>query len=760
MGVGVSCVGRGQEDEPCSLGRWKELPDITAAKELYIKEKSLTSESKITELELRALLDEKAACSAIIAYSRTVQLQQLFDCWVELKKFDLLQAFRREKLRTLCELYSSLASLRNPAPSDNAFAEGKRKLDDFGKEVTDTLSAEQALNIIVSDVRRCCFMLIHDLVFLQFKKTTEYENMCTSLTESFNGVGELDFECFDEIGEGASALVLHCRKISTGVDYAMKIQPKYDLLKCCGGNKAKVIQEVKAYTQCKHPYITSLAYAFQTETLAVLVMPVALCGDLRRSLGGTVVGRISKERVVFYAAEIASALQYLHKHGIIYRDLKPGNVLLNVDGHVMLADFGSVADCAGKFEIQPPRPARSATPLDDGVDANSMSLSISHNDNASDLLGHLFDATQQKMLAYEGHSPDNASAVEAHKFPRDNETPPEFPPHATTKSMCTDRPSGSSAAKRTKSIVGTLAYMAPEVVGLFGQAKADRVGYTHAVDWWGLGCTIYTLLVGKEPFARVSYDRLRIIFPALLLRHNNDTEAAHGAVFGVVDYASYEDVLGLDGKDVIQSLLRFDPDERLCTSRRDINDINALFAHPFFADIDWEGIAKKTCPPPYLPVDEVLPAFRNQQGAPANNAYTGHSVAEMLRFCSKEHWLAEEYREHTSMPSGKKESKSKSKSSVSLVGFFSSASAKSSAKVDVVPDKRISKYRVAEKYQAHFRRWNYVAPAVIQEEVAASVRLKNSAKSTARHSTLRSSVTQSSLSRTVLAPLAEFLNIA
>ena len=75
----------------------------------------------------------------------------------------------------------------------------------------------------------------------------------------------------------------------------------------------------------------------------MIVSPISVCGDLRRSLNLCPNKRMSLERVVFYAAEITSALIYLHNHNLMYRDLKPANILLHADGHVMLADFGSLA---------------------------------------------------------------------------------------------------------------------------------------------------------------------------------------------------------------------------------------------------------------------------------------------------------------------------------------------------------------------------------------------------------------------------------
>ena len=81
----------------------------------------------------------------------------------------------------------------------------------------------------------------------------------------------------------------------------------------------------------------SLRFAFQSQTKLYLISDFFNGGELFHYLSN---GRFSENRARFYAAEIALGLQYLHEHGIVYRDLKPENLLLDSDGHIKITDFG------------------------------------------------------------------------------------------------------------------------------------------------------------------------------------------------------------------------------------------------------------------------------------------------------------------------------------------------------------------------------------------------------------------------------------
>ena len=79
-------------------------------------------------------------------------------------------------------------------------------------------------------------------------------------------------------------------------------------------------------------------YAFQTEKQLYFILDYCPGGDLFFHLSR--IGCFPESIARFYAAEITLALVHLHELGIVYRDLKPENIMLDVEGHVKLADFG------------------------------------------------------------------------------------------------------------------------------------------------------------------------------------------------------------------------------------------------------------------------------------------------------------------------------------------------------------------------------------------------------------------------------------
>ncbi|KAJ3219432.1 serine/threonine protein kinase psk1 [Dinochytrium kinnereticum] len=90
--------------------------------------------------------------------------------------------------------------------------------------------------------------------------------------------------------------------------------------------------------QIQHTFIVKLWYAFQTPTKLYLILGYASGGELFTHLANEKM--FSEDVAAFYIGELLLALEHLHSLGIIYRDLKPENVLLDHEGHVVLTDFG------------------------------------------------------------------------------------------------------------------------------------------------------------------------------------------------------------------------------------------------------------------------------------------------------------------------------------------------------------------------------------------------------------------------------------
>ncbi|XP_011499207.1 PREDICTED: RAC serine/threonine-protein kinase [Ceratosolen solmsi marchali] len=145
-----------------------------------------------------------------------------------------------------------------------------------------------------------------------------------------------NFEFLKVLGKGTFGKVILCREKATGHLYAIKILRKEVIIR--KDEVAHTLTENRVLRTTSHPFLISLKYSFQTADRLCFVMEYVNGGELFFHLSRSRV--FSEDRTRFYGAEIISALGYLHSQGIIYRDLKLENLLLDKDGHIKIADFG------------------------------------------------------------------------------------------------------------------------------------------------------------------------------------------------------------------------------------------------------------------------------------------------------------------------------------------------------------------------------------------------------------------------------------
>ena len=152
-------------------------------------------------------------------------------------------------------------------------------------------------------------------------------------------VGVSDFEFVSPIGRGASGKVFLVRDRASGRKLALKVIDKAKVFQNQSAFSHAVHERLALQLVAGHPFFTRLRYAFQTRSNFYLAIDFYEGGDLYQFLR-THQGRLAEPQARIVCSEVALALDHLHRLGFIYRDLKPENVLLDLQGHIRLADFG------------------------------------------------------------------------------------------------------------------------------------------------------------------------------------------------------------------------------------------------------------------------------------------------------------------------------------------------------------------------------------------------------------------------------------
>ncbi|KAJ8447278.1 hypothetical protein Cgig2_013055 [Carnegiea gigantea] len=393
-------------------------------------------------------------------------------------------------------------------------------------------------------------------------------------------LGMSHFRLLKRLGCGDIGSVYLSELSGTRCYFAMKVMDKASLAARKKLNRAQTEREILQLLD--HPFLPTLYTHFETDRFSCLVMEYCPGGDLH-SLRQRQPGKHFSEYAAripinvcqclsllffnlvlnddfveifliswgqlfmlatakrFYAAEVLLALEYLHMLGVIYRDLKPENVLVRDDGHIMLSDFDLSLRCAVSPTL----------------------IKTSSNSSSSNAFCVQPACIEPSTVCIQPACFIPGILPKKSKKSRQSKTDQGLSSGAMPELVA------EPTQARSMSFVGTHEYLAPEII------KGE--GHGSAVDWWTFGIFLHELLYGRTPFKGLG---------------NRAT------LFNVVgQQLKFPDSpsTSFTSRDLIRGLLVKEPQNRLGVKR----GAAEVKQHPFFEGVNWALIRCST--PPDIP---------------------------------------------------------------------------------------------------------------------------------------------------------------
>uniref|UniRef100_A0A0E0JG19 Protein kinase G11A n=1 Tax=Oryza punctata TaxID=4537 RepID=A0A0E0JG19_ORYPU len=386
------------------------------------------------------------------------------------------------------------------------------------------------------------------------------------------------FRLLKRLGYGDIGSVYLVELRDTDAFFAMKVMDKESLISRNKLVRAQTEREILALLD--HPFLPTLYTHFETDKFYCLVMEYCSGGNLHSLRQRQHNKHFNEQAARFYASEVLLALEYLHMLGIVYRDLKPENVLVRDDGHIMLSDF----DLSLRCSVCPMLVKSSSV----HAGANGVVKGLAVGSSAagdSDGIGCMQpSAFFPRILPKRNRKTSKSDLGLLHGSPLEFNAEP------------TDA--------RSMSFVGTHEYLAPEII--------RGEGHGSAVDWWTFGVFLYELIHGMTPFKGSSNRATLCNVVEQPLRFPD----GGGGAFPPAPVAS-----GV-ARDLIRGLLVKDPGKRIA-SRRGATEIKQ---HPFFEGVNWALV--RSAHPPSVPDPVDFSQFGARENPPPATAAAPTKVSK------------------------------------------------------------------------------------------------------------------------------------
>ncbi|KAF8108391.1 hypothetical protein N665_0109s0018 [Sinapis alba] len=359
-------------------------------------------------------------------------------------------------------------------------------------------------------------------------------------------LGLSHFRLLKRLGCGDIGSVYLSELKGTKCYFAMKVMDKTSLASRKKLLRAQTEREI--LQSLDHPFLPTLYTHFETEKFSCLVMEFCPGGDLHTLRQRQPGKHFSEQAVKFYIAESLLAIEYLHMLGIVYRDLKPENVLVREDGHIMLSDFDLSLRC-----LVSPTLVKSAAIESDPLRKNVYCVQPACIEPSC--------IQPSCTVPTTCFSPRLFSSKSKKERKSKNDTANQVRPLPELVAEPTDA--------RSMSFVGTHEYLAPEII------KGE--GHGSAVDWWTFGIFLYELLFGRTPF-----------------KGSGNRQTLFNVVGQPLRFPE-SPVVSFAARDLIRGLLMKEPQQRLGFKR----GATEVKQHPFFEGVNWALIRCAT--PPEIP---------------------------------------------------------------------------------------------------------------------------------------------------------------